>query len=205
MEELSQNQLDGIYQFIKRYVLVLAVGSLGLILLGIGLIQYFSSPKEEVEFVSNTENEAKLSSSLFVDVEGEVQNPGLYELKEGSRIHDAIIMAGGFSEEADRHYIAQFLNLAKKVEDGAKVYIPRKPENSDGQVAGTYTSNSTTAVLININTATAHELESLSGVGTVTAEKIIGGRPYSSVEELVSKKIVGQKTFEKIQDSISVY
>ena len=87
--------------------------------------------------------------------------------------------------------------------DGLKIYIPRDGEEVQ-QVQAQAENNTSGTDLININSASGTELESLAGVGVVTAQKIIDGRPYGSVEELLDKKIVGNATFEKIKTSISI-
>ncbi|MEK9176222.1 MAG: helix-hairpin-helix domain-containing protein, partial [Patescibacteria group bacterium] len=107
---------------------------------------------------------------------------------------------GGMSEDADRDYVQKNINLAQKASDGLKIYVPRLGEQVLS--ASNSTSDSPGPVL-NINSATFSDLDSLPGVGQVTADKIIQGRPYSDINELVERKIVGQAVFEKIKDKIS--
>lgn len=141
---------------------------------------------------------------ISVDVSGAVNAPGVYQLKDGSRIEDAVGAAGGFAEVANQEYISKYLNMAQKLSDGSKVYVPVTGENSlpsgVGSVAGTSINTK-----VNINTATQAELEALPGIGPVTASKIISDRPYQEVEELLNKKVVGNSVFEKIKGSIAVY
>ncbi|MBM3133245.1 MAG: ComEA family DNA-binding protein, partial [Chloroflexi bacterium] len=124
-----------------------------------------------------------------VHVSGEVQNPGVYVLNEGTRVTDAIESAGGFAADADRSTI----NLAKVLRDGDQVHVYKTGESSQR---------------ININTADAWLLEALPGIGEKTAEKIIAHRtengPFESVDELKEAGIVGEATFEKIKDMIAV-
>lgn len=163
-----------------------------------------TGPQSETGFAQ----EKGASKSITVDVSGAVEKPGVYDLPADARVQDALIAAGGMSGEADREFVAKNLNLAAKVTDGGKVYIPVIGDPStplrqgfEGQaVAGVSDS-----ALININTASASELDKLQGVGPVTAEKIISNRPYASIDELVSKKVVGEKVFNDIKDKISVY
>lgn len=141
---------------------------------------------------------------ISVDVSGAVNAPGVYQLKDGSRIEQAITIAGGFTETASGEYISKYLNMAQKLSDGSKVYVPFNgeeiPVNQAGMVAGAKTQTK-----VNVNTATQAELEALPGVGPVTASKIISDRPYSGVEDLLDKKIISKSIFEKIKDSILVY
>ncbi|HYM65593.1 MAG TPA: helix-hairpin-helix domain-containing protein, partial [Candidatus Sulfotelmatobacter sp.] len=117
------------------------------------------------------------------------------------------ISAQGLSEDADRDYISKNINLAQKLSDGAKIYIPKIGEvvslnqNSESNVLGVQAQTS----LININSATSESLDSLPGVGPVTAQKIINSRPYATIDELLSKKIVSNSVFTKIKDKITVF
>ena len=137
------------------------------------------------------------SAELIVDIGGEVVRPGVYKLPIGSRIEDALRSAGGVTGGADTDYINKYLNKAAKVSDGQKLYIPHAgAENAQ---------RSTLNAQVNINSASQAELEGLPGIGPVTAGKIISNRPYQNTSELLSKKIVGRKVYEQIQDQISVW
>ena len=144
---------------------------------------------------------------ITVDVSGAVKRAGVYKLPVDSRIEDAIEAAGGFSDIANREYISKYLNLAQKITDGIKVYIPFTGESSTALLnnqAG-LVSGSNVGSKVNINTSTQAELESLPGIGPVTASKIISARPYQSIDQLQNKKIVTKSVFEKIKDSVVVY
>ncbi len=175
----------------------------GLILLSTGLIFSLNSKSEEITF---REGNLESSSSavlreIKVDVAGAIVKSGVYTLSENSRIQDALIAASGLSFNADRDWVSKNLNLAQKMTDGFKIYIPRVGESQiTSSKSQTYSSN-----FVNINSASEAELDSLPGVGPATAQKIMGGRPYTDVNELISKKIVGSSVFEKIKEKISVY
>lgn len=141
---------------------------------------------------------------IKIDVSGAVQQPGLYTMPYDSRIADVLITAGGLSPKADRNYISRYINLAQRVTDGMKVYFPTKEESISNSVNQSPSNSVNLTGLININAATAAELDSLSGVGPVTAEKIIAGRPYQNILELSSRGIVSKSVFEKIKEKISV-
>lgn len=193
--------MENILLFLEKYKLPLGLSFLGLVLIVGGV--FASGLKQETkEFPKESMVESQ--KMISVDVSGSANKPGVYQLKEGSRIEDAINAAGGFSGQANKEYISKYINLAQKLVDGSKVYIPAAGETTAtvqaGQVAG-----SNTSAKININTAAQSELESLSGVGPVTASKIISGRPYQEVLDLINKKIVGKAVFEKIKDQIAVY
>ncbi len=142
---------------------------------------------------------------ISVDVSGAVKTPGVYQLKNGSRIEDAITAAAGFSGEANQEYISKYLNMAQKLSDGSKVYVPLAGEEATRPISGATVAGAATAAKVNINTANQTELEALPGIGPVTASKIISDRPYREVGELLNKKVVNKSTFEKIKDQLVVY
>lgn len=200
-----------IKEFIQENLLPLALGLIGLIFLVIGLIQ-LNSPKKELKFESSTSSKEEVKAestkkeTIFVDVGGSVVKAGVYELNSDSRIKDALVAASGLAPNADREFVDKKINLAQKLIDGMKLYIP-----AVGETVGTITSVSSDGIVnldergqININLASSSELDTLPGVGVATAQKIIGGRPYGSIDELLNKKIVGKSVFEKIKDKIGI-
>lgn len=176
---------------------------LAMILIALGI--FLSLPKEEDTNIRVIEEPQVESGEVVVDVSGAVVRPGVHKLPAGSRVSDVVAQAGGFTSSADPEYVSKSINLAQKVSDGAKIYIPKKGESVQSASSTSQGSIGTISGTININTASTVELESLPGIGPVTAGKIIAGRPYSSVDELLTKKVVGQKTFEKIKGAISVF
>jgi competence protein ComEA len=206
---------------LRKYWFPLALGLVGLIFLVYGMIGFLGKGTDDEDILFDMPEQSATASAkqrtLMVDVEGAVFKPGVYELAEGSRIQDALIAAGGMSGEADRELVSKRLNLASKVVDGGKIYIPFVGE--DGQVpgqqeaqgvegdsgqAGVTGGSGMTGRLVDINSASESELESLPGVGPVTAGKIIDGRRYQTIDELVSKRVVGASLFGKIKDRITV-
>lgn len=157
---------------------------------------------------------SKKSSSaaeVYVDVDGAVASPGVYRLKEGARVSQAIDAAGGLTAEAD----VTGLNRASKVADGQKIYVPKVREQqavtagggADGGAVVTSGANDA-AGLVNINTASASELQSLSGIGPSMAQSIIDERtkngPFASVDDLMRVSGIGEKKLAKIKDCICV-
>jgi len=206
---------------LRKYLIPLSFGFLGVIFLGYGLIQSFSTPnqQEDLMFVSGEESAGSVKSAIAaveitVDVSGAVVSPGVYTLTDGARIKDAIEKAGGLSDSADSEFVEKSFNLAAKLIDGSKLYIPEIGESIGSTTSNTSTgsvqsmagaSGISASGLIDINAASESELDTLSGIGPVTAGKIIDNRPYGSLEELVSKKAVSSSVFEKIKDNISLY
>ena len=147
---------------------------------------------------------------VYVDVDGAVKEPQLVELPSGSRVEDAIQAAGGLTKKADLTNV----NRAQILSDGEKIYIPVKGEaaasaEASGGGSGTAGSNGVSSDgKININTADANTLEQIYGVGPVTARKIIDYREqhgsFQSIEDLKNISGIGEKTFEKMQDYVTI-
>lgn len=206
---------------LKKYALEIILLTLALIITISALVIYAKnglSANEEIETDSSGQ------SKIFVDVSGAVKKPNVYEIEFGARLKDLINKAGGLSEEADIIFFNRNFNLARIVTDQEKVYVPSALEIGNGifiqnQQTLDYASPVSTANLpsqltqtdlglnsneiININSATLEELDQLPGVGEVTANKIIANRPYSTIEELLSKKIVNKSVYDKINSLIS--
>jgi len=157
--------------------------------------------------------EGQDTSEITAEISGEVINPGVYKLSSGSRVDDLLIASGGFSVNADRSWSDKYLNRAAKLTDGQKVFVPSINQQSDSlsakngigdqSVSSVNLTDSNT--LVNINTASLDDLDSLLGIGQVYGQNIIEHRPYSTLEELVSKGAVKQSLFNKIQDKITLY
>lgn len=187
--------------FIRQNILPILLGGAGVLLILFGLFQLASGQKKsDVEFQPSASKAVSEPQKIMIDIEGAVVKPGVYQLGLDSRFVDALAAAGGLSSEADRDFVEKNINLVKKVSDGLKIYIPRVGEqilSSDS--AGGVDAAST----ININSASIGDLDTLPGVGSVTAQKIIDGRPYATVDDLVKRKIVSASEFDKIKNMIS--
>lgn len=125
--------------------------------------------------------------NITVSVAGEVKQPGTYTLPWGSKTEDAIRVAGGFAENAE----ASLVNLAEPLDTGEQVFVPA-------------TATETGAERVSVNSASATLLDTLPGVGPATAERIIEGRPYSKLEDLLDVKGIGEKTLEKLRPFITL-
>jgi competence protein ComEA len=139
---------------------------------------------------------------LIVDVAGAVRKPGVYEFAEGERVVDAIERAGGPMPKAD----LSLLNLAAMLVDGTQILVPKTGPAVSG-VPGAPAPGSSGS-LININTASATELETLSGIGEVLAGTIVEYRdqngPFVSVDDLLDVSGIGPATLEEIRDQVTV-
>jgi len=135
----------------------------------------------------------------MVDIGGAVKRPGVYALEVGQRVYELVDKAGGLTEEADLAFFDKNINRAQKLNDQVKIYIPFKKPEQLLQPVESFTSS-----LISINSSEVSGLESLPGVGTVTAKKIIDNRPYNSIEDLLNKKVVKTNVYEEIKLSITL-
>jgi len=177
----------------------LSLALIGLILLILGILSLILSQEKEPEIQIISSEESQETSLIFIHLEGAVEKSGVYEIPEGSRLNDLLILAGGLSAQADREWVTQNLNLAQKLSDGAKIIIPVK-----GEVKGLSLS-SNLPKKININKASLSELDSLQGIGEKRGQDIISGRPYQTIEELLTRKIISESIFQKIQNEITAY
>lgn len=151
------------------------------------------------------------SQEIMVDVKGAVRQPGVYTLTSGSRVTDAIAAAGGMTDSAD----AKSVNLAASVADEAVIYVATSEENisvveagqagQGGQEIGGVNQEKGK---VNLNQASSEELQTISGIGAKRAEDIIAYREshggFQSVDDLKNVSGIGDKTLEKIRDSVYV-
>lgn len=168
-------------------------------------------------FVENILEKDDKNKEIIVHITGAVKKNGIVKLKDGARIYDAIEMAGGSTDDADLSKI----NLAYVLEDGQKVYIPKigeiNQENAEEEYITFEYGNNKNIIQdynkggnekVNINTANQTELETLPGIGTATAEKIIDYRnkngKFSSIEDIQNVKGIGDAKYENIKESICV-
>lgn len=175
-------------------------------------ITYSDIPNDEIGNIGIISDEAILiKTNIIIDVAGAVEKPSVVDLPIGSRVYEAINLAGGFTKDADTKYI----NLAKVLVDGEKLYIPTQEElkSAEGIASNVGNQNilnysNTQPSLININTADSNTLQKLTGVGPSTAEKIINYRlengNFKNIEDLKNVSGIGDKTFEKLKNKITV-
>lgn len=163
------------------------------------------SPNENDIFVDSQSVEKQETKTITVCIEGEVKSPGVYKLKLGSIAEELVNKAGGFTESADRN---TKLNLAKKLKDEDFIYIERKLDSTNSSLKTGSSSGTKGSDKININTATLEELDKVSGIGPVTAQKIIDYREkngyYNSLEDLKKIGGIGDKTLNKFRDKVDI-
>jgi competence protein ComEA len=173
------------------------------------------SATENDKHLSADETDARtkkenIPKEIVIDVKGAVKYPNVYTMKEGERVIDAIRRAGDVVETGTTDY----MNLAQKLEDGMVIYVPVADEVNDKQDVSSFVSIPTVSAStpssgkVNINTASAAELQSLPGVGPSRAEAIIAYREenggFTSIEEMMNISGIGPKTYEKLKALIEI-
>ena len=185
------------------------IGGVLLLLVGVGgLLPKKEEAVEETEAVvttmlaEKTEESTTLEAVIFVDIKGAVKKPGVYQMKAGVRVKDAIDAAGGLTAEAD----SQKVNLAQRVEDQMVIVVPKVGEEAEAIPAGVTSKETSKEGKVNINTATVEELKTLKGVGEKKAEAIIEYRKkngsFQTKEDLMKVRGIGKKLFESFQERI---
>ncbi len=151
------------------------------------------------------------TAKIVVEVAGAVVRPGVYSLGGGARVADAIAAAGGYGPRVDIARATAELNLAARVADGDRILVPSRddPLPADSSPAGTPGASSAPAHRgpVDLNHATPEELDALPGVGPVTVAKIIASRTqhaFHSVNDLLSRKLVGAAEFAKLHKLVTV-
>lgn len=185
------------------------IGGVLLLLVGVGgLLPKKEEAVEESEAVvttvlaEKTEENTTLKAVIFVDIKGAVKKPGVYQMKAGDRVKDAIDAAGGLTAEAD----SQKVNLAQRVEDQMVIVVPKVGEEAEAIPAGVTSKETSKEGKVNINTATVEELKTLKGVGEKKAEAIIEYRKkngsFKTKEDLMKVRGIGKKLFESFEERI---
>ncbi len=169
------------------------------VLLGVGVIFLVTRPPRGTPVILLP---APTAAPITVYVSGSVKQAGIYSLPNDSRVNDAILAAGGFTDEANEEAI----NLAKVLSDGEQINVPAlvAPGTGDGLTGLPGPSGG----LVDLNTATLAQLDSLPEIGPITAQKIIDFRAshglFSKTEDLLEVDGIGQATFEKIKELVTV-
>ena len=141
---------------------------------------------------------APTPQTIVVDVVGAIAHPGVVRLAAGSRVFDALLAAGGMTGDADLFA----LNKAALLRDGMRIYVPRP-----GEVIPAGSAASTAETKVNLNTATAAELDGLPGIGPATAAAIVRARtakPFTAVDELQTRGLLSPRAFAELRDQVSV-
>jgi len=211
-----------LFQKYRSEVILLAI-SLIIAIFSCFIFFQNTQTNQDDEIILNQESTTKLPIQIMVDIAGAVNKPGVYQATAGARLKDIINLAQGLNNDADISFFNRNFNLARYISDQEKIYVPSILEINIGiflengrtldytspvssTVAPTAIETETDQSLqqskININFATLDELDKLPGIGQVTAKKIIDNRPYQSIVELSTKKIVNKSVWEKIKSLV---
>ncbi len=217
MRGIEDKKKSKIWDFIDKNKSILILGLFFLIIAG-SLIFFFDRSSKSENLNSNI---------VRIDISGAVKKPGVYQIKEGSIVEDAIKLAGGITKDVSENDLAKQINRAEILSDGQKIIIPIKTSISESsqtfttttqevesKVAGSSTSKSTSTKApdiqgkININSASLSELDKLPGIGPAYAQRIIDYRNssggFKSIDQITNVKGIGEKTFEKIKNYITI-
>ena len=178
-------------------ILLLAVPALALAGAGIGVAAQATKPAPAPIVVATDPPATPTPATIVVDVSGAVARPGVVRLPAGARVIDALLAAGGMTGDAD----LAALNKAAPLRDGVRVYVPRPGEQIPAGGAG-----ASSDVKVDINHASAGELQSLPGIGPSTAAKIVRSREakaFARIEELQTRDLVTPRVFADIKDLVT--
>jgi competence protein ComEA len=201
---------------LHKYRIPLSAFLVGMILIGAGFIFYKENivSNQNIEIIESGDVEGEsIGGKLVVEIAGAVEKPGVYKLESSARVEDLLIIAGGISVDADRVWVEKTINRAAKLVDGQKVFIKdineqtqsASAKESGGDQSGSSVISTSDTRVININTASQKELESLWGIGPVYAQNIIDQRPYSTAEELLTKNVIKSNVYERNKNLLTVY
>ena len=176
---------------VNQIIIVALAGVLAAGIVWFAFDRQSGPPALEIDLPSATE-----SGPIEVYITGAIAEPGVYEMKDGDRVIDVLFEAGGHTDDAD----LEAINLAVRLHDEDQIVVPRF-----GQTVSTVSG--TVSAKININTASAGELDALPGIGEVYSQQIVVSRetngPYVSSEELVERQVIPRSTYERIRDLIT--
>lgn len=166
---------------------------------------YFYNNKEEVAICDTPNEELKeVKNVIHVDLKGEVNKPGVYEVEEGAIVNDLIIMADGFTKNAYQDNI----NLSKKLTDEMVILVNKKGSQITNQITNSASIKTPENNLININTASITELMKLTGIGKSKAENIIKYREengnFKTPSDITKVSGIGKNTYEKFKEHITI-
>ncbi len=190
----------------KKTILVIAVGAMVSIFICF-LFFFFFRPINTLTPDPNagkqrTQLHLQTDGAIYVDLSGAVKNPGLYHVFLPARVADVLKQAGGLREDADLKYISEKLDLAKKVKDEEKIYIPFQGQSL---VGFTQDDNAASGMdLLSVNTSSASQLQDLPGISRKKALLIVNNRPYLSLKDFQQKNKLSAGAYQKIENLISL-
>jgi competence protein ComEA len=214
---------------IPRSALLMGIAVVALIALAFGLafgvgangsvVVDGGTPLGSTSVAASSVGDPAVSSAdpeLVVEIVGAIDQPGVFRLPAGARVGDLVEAAGGYGSRVDAERASRELNLAAPLHDGDQIRVPsRDDEETAAPAAGSQPgsgvassgSGSNDTGPVDLNRATSAELEALPGIGPVTAARILASRdeqPFGTVEDLRTRGLLGEKTYEKVRDLVTV-
>jgi competence protein ComEA len=187
---------------LRKYSFLIIIVVVSLVLLFLVLNNSKAPSASVIPMEQESTNEATIDpieSQLLVDIKGEVNNPGVYDMPGNARVKDVVEAAGGFTIEADQHMI----NLAQKVVDEMVIIVPKV-----GEMESKSTSENAQHTKVRINYATEEEIQQLPGIGPSKAKAIIQYREefgyFKKIEDLLEVSGIGEKTLEALKEEIQI-
>lgn len=203
----DMDEVKGLFKkLLENKKLVGKIALIVLILIFALVIRINNAKDDEVQVeVNDSINTSKVVAEMYVDISGEVNNPGVYEVDSDTRMYEVIKKAGGLTDDADTDQI----NQADFVEDGEKIIIPsiNDKESVDTSEVGSVSDGISSSALININKASKEQLMEITGVGEVIAQRIIDYRKtnrFKSKEDIMNVSGIGEATYEKMKSQICI-
>lgn len=225
VKEKIKGAITNIRKLDKDYIVIgiIIIAVIIFIVLNIGKVTEFNKEEKEnttinpsieeskndIEEKENKEEPKEMGTGIFVHIDGWIQNPGVYEIKENDRVNTIIEKAGGLKEGAS----IKSINLAARLSDGDKIYIPNREEEKQIETTEVKGNNTGTVKItknskININKASITELKQITGIGESTANKIIDYRDnvgkFKKIEDIKEVKGIGDSKYESIKDKITI-
>lgn len=225
VKEKIKGAITNIRKLDKDYIVIgiIIIAVIIFIVLNIGKVTEFNKEEKEnttinasieeskndIEEKENKEEPKEMGTGIFVHIDGWIQNPGVYEIKENDRVNTIIEKAGGLKEGAS----IKSINLAARLSDGDKIYIPNREEEKQIETIEVKGNNTGTVKItknskININKASISELKQITGIGESTANKIIDYRDnvgkFKKIEDIKEVKGIGDSKYESIKDKITI-
>lgn len=225
VKEKIKGAITNIRKLDKDYIVIgiIIIAVIIFIVLNIGKVTEFNKEEKEnttinasieeskndIEEKENKEEPKEMGTGIFVHIDGWIQNPGVYEIKENDRVNTIIEKAGGLKEGAS----IKSINLAARLSDGDKIYIPNREEEKQIETTEVKRNNTGTVKItknskININKASISELKQITGIGESTANKIIDYREnvgkFKKIEDIKEVKGIGDSKYESIKDKITI-
>lgn len=225
VKEKIKGAITNIRKLDKDYIVIgiIIIAVIIFIVLNIGKVTEFNKEEKEnttinasieeskndIEEKENKEETKEMGTGIFVHIDGWIQNPGVYEIKENDRVNTIIEKAGGLKEGAS----IKSINLAARLSDGDKIYIPNREEEKQIETTEVKGNNTGTVKItknskININKASISELKQITGIGESTANKIIDYRDnvgkFKKIEDIKEVKGIGDSKYESIKDKITI-